>query len=166
MKWLKIFSRPPRPNFGDCEGFESIWQKNQNGSAPRLGTYKEMEKTLTELKTHDWFTRNIGYVYSHSRESEIQDAITRHRERRAWSKDYPVLTDHDDLVGDPKHVFWIIPPCHALGYSIEEGSDNYTLEVFERVSKELQVIKRYEKIVAAIEVFVSREEHYGNIHYV
>lgn len=161
MRFTDLFgsraSNNPPPTFNDFAHFESLWDANKDKASRRLGTYEELEKTISELSRYDRFSRNEGVLYSHSRTDDIREIIKGHRDRMNTPA-------QNDVVGDPNDVHYVIPPKHTFGYAIEEGQNGYVLETIEMRATAVYVLRQNGRIVAVMEAVMGRMESYNGVH--
>jgi hypothetical protein len=72
------------------------------------------------------------------------------------------ISNTRSAVGDPKHVHFIMPPAHSIGYAIWRGKDDLSKEVIEGLDYSMNIIRKRGRIVNVTVSQMIRHESYGN----
>ncbi len=123
---------------------EQMWSQRETrdtipGVVRRLGTVGEARALVTELREKEHISAYAKLV--------MENHFLR------WGD--------DTVIGDPNHVHVVIPPCHTIGYAIEESPSGVTLETVETHDDRYYILRNRGAIVHFERSGIIRMESYG-----
>lgn len=153
------FSRKPLIN--DEKHWERNWKRREGSAVRELGTIRQALRTLAQLESligGGLCTRLFAHICS---DESLHAAISSLTESLCTLED---KASHS-VVGDPKHVAFIIPPALHIGFAVSRSlTSPFTHELIEGRYYTLEVLRKNAKIIAIRWRHVARMESYGNRH--
>lgn|SRR3989344_3310772 len=147
----------------ELEFCKATWTPCEREASTRLGTGEEASKTLkgilVAIYAHRCKKRFNSYGFARfwheCRNQGIHEDIAEFLD---------TLSTTIGIIGDPKDIHHIIPPCHSFGYAIFRSKDGVLIkEEIEGLRIRIQVLRRRNQIIAINSYRMLRHESYRGV---